>query len=367
MTREELCSKIDEAIDNFKIRSEKVSVGRYGNGHINDTFLLTCKNERYILQRMNHEIFTDPEALMTNIERVTGFLREKIVARGGDPERETLNLVRTKDDKPFYRDSIGSYWRMYYFIEDATSLDQVRDKEDFYQSAVSFGNFQSLLSEFDASTLTETIVNFHNTPVRYENFEKALAADAVHRAASVADEIAFFKDRKDDMAVCAKALKEGRLPLRVTHNDTKLNNIMIDNATGKGICVIDLDTVMPGLAVFDFGDSIRFGANTAVEDEKDLSKVSLDLELFETYVKGFLEGCKGSLTEAEIDMLPEGAKIMTMECGMRFLTDYLEGDHYFMVHREGHNLDRTRTQIELVRDMERKWDKMKEIVNKYKK
>ncbi len=370
MTREELCAKRQEALETFCVDGEVIECSKYGNGHINDTFLVRCKVgndvKRYILQRMNHETFTEPEKLMANIENVTLFLKEKIQERGGDIARETLNLVQTKDGGFYYKDSIGCYWRMYTFIENATAFEQVNSKEDFYQSAVSFGNFQSLLSSFDASKLYETIPNFHNTPVRYETFLKAVEEDVCGRAASVQKEIEFYINHKDDMALCAKKLSEGALPLRVTHNDTKLNNIMIDNETGKGICVIDLDTVMPGLAIFDFGDSIRFGANTAVEDEQDLSKVSIDLELFEVYVKGYLDGCNGSLTDMEIEMLPYGAKTMTMECGMRFLTDYLQGDHYFRVHREGHNLDRCHTQIALVEDMERKWDEMQAIVSKYR-
>lgn len=367
MTREELCSKIDAVKKAFDFGAEIVSCEKYGSGHINDTFLVVCScGSRYILQRMNHMIFTDPEGLMENIESVTSFIKKKIEENGGNPKRETLNLVKTKEGNVYYKDEIGSYWRAYFFIEDATSFDQVKDKEDFYQSAVSFGNFQNLLADFDASKLKETIPNFHNTPVRYETFIKAVEEDVCNRVASVQKEIEFFVNHKEDMSLCANKLETGELPLRVTHNDTKLNNIMIDNATGKGICVIDLDTVMPGLAIFDFGDSIRFGANTAAEDETDLSKVSLDLELFEAYVKGYLEGCNGSLTEAEIEMMPYGAKTMTMECGMRFLTDYLQGDYYFRISREGHNLDRCRTQIALVEDMERKWDKMQDIVSKLK-
>ncbi len=366
MTREELCSKIDSAKEAFDFGAKIVSCERYGSGHINDTFLAVCDDgKRYILQRMNHEIFTQPEELMENIESVTSFIKAKIEANGGDAMRETLNVIKTKDGKPYYKDEIGCYWRVYYFIEDATSFDQVKDKEDFYQSAVSFGNFQNLLAEFDASKLHETIPNFHNTPVRYQTFLKAVEADVCGRAASVKKEIDFYINHKADMELCADKLAAGELPLRVTHNDTKLNNIMIDNATGKGICVIDLDTVMPGLAIFDFGDSIRFGANTAAEDEQDLSKVSLDLELYNVYVKGYLEGCNGSLTKEEIEMMAYGAKTMTLECGMRFLTDYLQGDTYFRIHREGHNLDRCHTQMALVEDMEKKWDKMQEAVASY--
>lgn len=368
MTREEYCAKIQEAVDAFCLDGEVIDYARYGSGHINDTFCVNCKLEdgtkRYILQRMNHDTFKEPEKLMSNIESVTKYLKDKIQENGGDVMRETLNLVPTKDGACYYKDSIGCYWRVYEFVENATGYDQVNSAEDFYQSAVSFGNFQRLLAGFDASKLFETIPNFHNTPVRYETFLKAVEEDVCGRADSVRKEIDFFINHKEDMEMCAKMQAAGELPLRVTHNDTKLNNILIDDATGKGICVIDLDTIMPGLSIFDFGDSIRFGANTAAEDEQDLSKVSLDLELFEVYVKGFLEGCGGSLTETEVKMFPMGAKNMTMECGMRFLTDYLQGDTYFRVHREGHNLDRCRTQIALVEDMERKWDQMQAIVAK---
>ncbi len=369
MTREQYCEKIEEALMVFDIDGHVQSYERYGNGHINDTFVVVChiehKSRRYILQRMNHEIFTQPKQLISNIHLVTEFLKKKISESGGQADRETLNLVKTKQGENFYQDSIGSYWRMYLFIEGATSYDQVEKKEDFYESAVAFGRFQSLLSTFDASALQETIPDFHNTPVRYSAFLKAVKEDVCDRVKNVKDEIDFVLSHKEDVEICQRKLDEGKLPLRVTHNDTKLNNIMIDNQTGKGICVIDLDTVMPGLSIFDFGDSIRFGANTAVEDETDLSKVSLSLDLFELYVKGFLLGCGGSLTAQEVAMLPNGAKTVTLECGMRFLTDYLQGDQYFRIHREDHNLDRCRTQFALVKDMEAKWDNMKFIVSKY--
>lgn len=370
MTREEYCAKLQIAIESFCFDGEIISYERYGHGHINDTFLVKCKNnngiKRYILQRINHEIFTEPEKLLANIESITKFLKLKIAENGGNNKRETLNLVQTKDGNSYYKDSIGCYWRVYDFIEGATCFEQVSKIEHFYQSAVSFGNFQSLLASYDATQLYETIPNFHNTPVRYQTFLKAIEDDVCNRVSSVKKEIDFYINHKEDMELCLKKLAEGVIPLRVTHNDTKLNNIMIDSETGKGICVIDLDTVMPGLSIYDFGDSIRFGANTAEEDEKDLSKVSLDLELFEIYVKGYLEGCKGSLTDAEIELLPYGAKTMTLECGMRFLTDYLQGDRYFRIEKEGHNLDRCRTQIALVKDMEMKWNRMQEIVLKYR-
>ena len=246
-------------------------------------------------------------------------------------------------------------------MEGADSLDVVERPEEFYESAVAFGQFQKLLADYPAESLHETIPNFHNTIDRVEKFKKAVEADVMKRAADVREEIQFVLDREADCHVLCDMLAAGEIPLRVTHNDTKLNNIMLDHETGKGICVIDLDTVMPGSALYDYGDSIRFGANTGAEDEKDLSKISCDLELFSLYTKGFIEGCGGSLTEKEIRMLPMGAKLMTLECGMRFLTDYLEGDHYFKIHRPEHNLDRTRTQFRLVKDMEDKWEKMQEI------
>lgn len=296
---------------------------------------------------------------------VTTYLREKITKEGGDPDRETLNVIPALDGKPYYKDSFGDYWRSYVFITDATSFDQVENPEQFYQSGVAFGHFQKLLADYPADTVFEVIKGFHDTRARLETFRKAVQDDVMRRAAKVQEEIRFVLDREELAGYLGECQERGELPLRVTHNDTKLNNIMIDNKTGKGICVIDLDTVMPGLAVNDFGDSIRFGASTAAEDETDLSKVSCSMELFEAYTKGFIEGCDGRLTAREMELLPMGAKTMTFECGMRFLTDYLQGDIYFKIHREGHNLDRCRTQFKLVEDMENKWEQMKEIVSKY--
>ena len=361
---------IQEVISQFNFAGTQEECIPYGNGHINDTYLLTFRTEegikRFILQKMNKNIFTKPVELMENVSGVTSWLKKKIQENGGDVTRETLNLVASKDGKPYYVDSVGDYWRVYLFIENATCFDVVENENDFYQSAVAFGHFQGLLADYPAETLHETIVNFHNTVDRFEKFKAALKADAFGRAAEVQEEIKFVLDREKLTHTLCDLQNSGRLPLRVTHNDTKLNNIMIDNATGKAICVIDLDTVMPGLSVNDFGDSIRFGASTAQEDERDLSKVSCDLHLYEVYVKGFIEGCNGALTDLELDMLPMGAVLMTFECGMRFLTDYLEGDHYFKIHREGQNLDRARTQFKLVKDMEEKMSQMKSIVEKYK-
>lgn len=366
----ETSNKVHEAIDRFKLPGELKECIRYGSGHINDTYRLTYETpqgtKRYILQRMSKSIFKKPVELMENVSGVTAWLRKKIIENGGNPERETLTLVKSNDGLPYFVDSTGEYWRVYLFIEGATCYDAVKDDNDFYQSAVAFGHFQRLLADYPAETLHETIKDFHNTPDRLEKFKKAVAEDVCGRAASVQKEIDFILEREELTHALYDLQLDGRLPLRVTHNDTKLNNIMIDDETGKAICVIDLDTVMPGLTANDFGDSIRFGASTALEDEQDLSKVSCDLHLFDVYARGFIEGCGGALTDLEIDMLPMGAILMTFENGIRFLTDHLEGDHYFHIHREGHNLDRCRTQLTLVKDMEEKLPQMNEIIQKYK-
>lgn len=357
------CEKIEEAVNQFCVEGIPSECSRYGNGHINDTFLLCTKGEgqcfQYILQRMNTHVFQNPKGLMQNISGVTAYLRNQIVKAGGDAQRETLTLVKTKSEKEYYVDSMGFWWRMYLFITDAVGYDTAADKEIFYQSAKAFGQFQRHLNQYPVSKLTETIPDFHNTPKRFEAFRKAVENDVCGRRQEVGNEIAFIMDRKSELSIVTEQLTSGAIPYRVTHNDTKLNNVLIDTWSGQAVCVIDLDTVMPGTAVFDFGDSIRFGANTAEEDERDLSRVSLSLPLYEAYKEGFLEGCAGSLTDAEIELLPWGAKLMTLECGMRFLTDYLDGDNYFRTHRPGHNLDRTKTQLALVADMERKWDKMR--------
>ena len=246
-------------------------------------------------------------------------------------------------------------------------LDTPESDEDFYQSALAFGRFQQMLSDYDADSLTETIPEFHNTIDRYRQFKESVAEDRVGRAGQVRDEIDFVLAREEKGATLQKMRCSGELPLRVTHNDTKLNNILVDRTTGEGICVIDLDTTMPGLSMNDFGDSIRFGANHSAEDEKDLTKVNFDIDLYEAFTRGFLEGAAGSLTPEELEYLPWGARLMTLECGIRFLTDYLDGDHYFRIHRPEHNLDRCRTQFKLVKDMEEQFDAMHAVVSKYAK
>lgn len=362
-------SFVQTVAEKFTIDGDFVSAEPYGSGHINDTKLVvTVKNgerNQYILQKINKKVFKDPASLMKNFAEVTAYLSEIIKQDGGDPLRETLNVVKTLDGKNFYIDTDGEYWRMLVFVSDSLSYDKVERPEQFYQSAVAFGNFQYQLREYPADTLVETIVNFHNTPDRCRLFMEALEADVCGRAAEIKEEIDFVRSRFEFAKTLENAHKEGKLPLRVTHNDTKLNNILFDKNTGDALCIIDLDTIMPGYSVNDFGDSIRFGATTALEDEKDLSKVNFDISLYELYVKGFIEGTKGGLTDCEMELLPIGAIMMTYECGTRFLTDYLCGDTYFKTSRPGHNLDRARNQFKLVSDMEARLGEMREIVKKY--
>ena len=360
---------IRDVVSNFNVEGEFVSAVPYGSGHINNTKYVVInengKNKEYILQRINKNVFKDPAKLMENYTSVTEFLRKIIIENGGDPDRETINVVKTRDGKNYYLDSEGEYWRLILFVTDSLSFDKVERPEQFYDSAIAFGNFQYLLRNYPADTLYETIVNFHNTPVRFANLMAAVKADKCARLSEVQAEVEFCKAREEFAATLEKAREAGNLPLRVTHNDTKLNNILFDKADGKALCVIDLDTIMPGYSVNDFGDSIRFGATTALEDEADLTKVNFDISLYELYVKGFIEGAKGGLTDCELDLLPIGAIMMTFECGMRFLTDYLEGDTYFRTSRPGHNLDRARNQFKLVSDMEARLPEMREIVKKY--
>ena len=333
-----------EAVRHFEFSGTLKSISPYGNGHINDTYLAGFDmygmgQIKVILQKMNRYVFKKPEELMENIMNVTEFLKKKIAQSGGNPESETLNVILSVYGKPFYVDSQGDYSRAY-----------------------AFGHFQQLLSDYPADTLHETIPGFHDTRKRCQTFEQAVAEDVMGRAKDVQREIEFIRERQSLAGEFMDRLDRGELTLRVTHNDTKLNNVMIDDRTQKGICVIDLDTVMPGLVMNDFGDSIRSGANTAAEDETDLDRVSCSMELFETYTKGFLKGCGNSLTPLEVSLLPTGAKMMTYENAVRFLTDYLQGDVYFKIARQKHNLDRCRTQLKLISDMEAKWEQMQEIV-----
>lgn len=351
----------------FQLEGSPVDAKPYGCGHINDTYCVCCEREgqpqrRYILQRINNHVFQDVPALMENMIAVTAYLRQEVIKEGGNPDRECLNLIPTVDGARYYQDAEGGYWRAFIFIENAITYQTVGKPEHFYYSGCAFGKFQRLLADYPSATLHETIPHFHDTASRYRDFERAVAENASGRADQVTEEITFVRARKADTAVLVDMLAKGELPLRVTHNDTKLNNVMLDDVTGKPVCVIDLDTVMPGLSLYDFGDSIRFGASTAAEDEPDLDKVHFDLGLFEQFTRGFLQECGGMLTDNELRLLPFSAKMMTLECGMRFLADHIAGDTYFKVHREGHNLDRCRTQFQLVTEMEQQMEAMAAVV-----
>lgn len=341
-----------EVAARFCLEGEVTEICPYGEGHINLTLLVTTTKKRYILQKMNTRVFPDPDGLMANICGVTEHLR----ARG----IETLNVVPTKDGKTFLKGD--DCYRVYDFIEDTVTYQTASDVNAFRNSGKAFGEFQNYLAEFDASKLTETIKRFHDTPNRFANFKEALEKDSCNRAKDCRKEIDFILSHEKTYSVAMDGLKDGSLPLRVTHNDTKLNNILMDAKTGEARAVIDLDTIMPGSMLFDFGDSIRFGASTAAEDEKDLSKVHFDIRLFKVYAEGYCGAVKNSITKREAELLPYGAYLMTIECGMRFLTDYLSGDTYFATKYEGHNLVRCRTQIQLAAEMEAQFDEMGKII-----
>ncbi|MBQ4145483.1 MAG: aminoglycoside phosphotransferase family protein [Clostridia bacterium] len=355
---QELCSK-------FKIEGKFISSTPFGSGHINDTYLINTSATRYILQRVNGTVFAKPEEVMDNIIKVTDHLFNKIYLAGGDVTRETITFLPSVDNKKYYITEQGELFRLYSFINNAKSYQKVESPEIFCKVGKAFGKFQNMLADFPASELKETIVDFHNTRARYETFKSVLKADKVNRRQTVEDEIKFILEREDKAGIIVDAMSDGSVPLRVTHNDTKLNNVLVDDETGEGICVIDLDTVMPGSMLFDYGDSIRFGASTADEDEKDLDKVSMDLELFEQFTKGYIEELKESITPKELELLAFSAMLLTLECGLRFLTDYLDGDNYFRVQYPEQNLDRARTQLKLVSNMEEKMDIMNDIVMKY--
>ena len=350
---------LNEILRNFIVEAD---IASYGNGHINDTYVVEMY-PKYILQRINTDIFADPYNVMENISNVTNHIRKKIIKNGGNADREVLTVINTINNEPFYRCEDGSCFRLYKFIDNAVSYDIVDDPQKLKSAGVAFGKFQKYLSDFPMDKLHETIKDFHNTPVRFEAFKKALDEDIVKRADSVKEEIKFVLDRAHYCDVVVNEIKSGNIPLRVTHNDTKLNNVMLDAKTNEGVCVIDLDTVMPGSLLYDYGDALRFGGNTGAEDEADLSKVNFSDEMFEAFTEGFLSQVKDTLTKSEKENLVFSIKLMTFECGMRFLTDYLNGDTYFKVHKKDHNLLRCRTQFKLISDIESKEDKLNKKLN----
>lgn len=334
-----------ELFNAFQFSGDFISMSAYGNGHINDTYRVITSTNQYIIQRINHYVFKQPHQLMVNYRLVTDYLKTIV----DDPLRETLTIIPTKDNKDYYVSSEGNYYRAILFIDDCLCLETMTGPEDFYQTGIAFGHFQTQLKDFDANKLYESIPNFHNTPKRLETFKEVLSKASDQRKENAKAEIEFILSHEKD----AHALYEMDLPIRVTHNDTKLNNILFDKETKKALCIIDLDTIMPGFVANDFGDSIRSGATYSKEDEPNLDLVTLDLKLYEAFFKGFVEGAKEILTDKEIRSLPAGAKTITLEQAIRFLTDYLENDIYYKTDYEEHNLVRTRTQIKLVQEMEK--------------
>jgi len=336
----------------------------FGNGHINDTYL--CETSpKFILQRINTNVFKNPDAVMENIYNVTMHIREKIKEAGGNPDRETMCIIPTKSGEIYHKTESGECFRMYTFVENSVSYDVAKRPEILMYAGHAFGKFQRMLDDFPAEKLYETIADFHNTPVRVKQLKDAMEEDRVGRLASVSKEIRLALEYSKYASEITDAMEKGEVPLRVTHNDTKLNNVLFDIRTDKDVCVIDLDTVMPGSILYDFGDALRFGASSCEEDETDMDKIYFDLEKFEAFSKGFLGEVGGCLTEKEKELLPVSALLMTYECGIRFLADYINGDTYFKIHREKHNLDRARNQFALVRDIEKKLPEMEEIVKKY--
>ena len=362
---------LEDALYAFGFGNQCSYVRPFGAGHINETYAVYMPAENgedvlsYVVQRVNTYVFKNPKEVMENIFGVTEYLRAAIRKAGGDPDRETLSYIKTRSGENYFEDSEGQPWRCYNFIPDSVCYQAVEKPEQFYQSGKSFGRFLKQLGDYPAQTLNETIPHFHDTPSRLAELKRAVKRDMKNRARTCSWEIRFAMERADQCGVLMDQLHQGSLPLRVTHNDTKLNNILFDEKTGEGLCVIDLDTIMPGLAANDYGDSIRFGASTAAEDEPELEKVHFDLRLFEEYTKGYLEAVGDVLTPGEKESLVWGAKLMTLECGMRFLADYLQGDSYFKTQYPTHNLVRCRTQFRLVEEMEEQFEAMRAIVKKY--
>jgi len=345
----------------FEIPGEFTSAAPYGSGHINDTYCVVFNQAgasvRYLAQRINHNVFENPAAVMENIQRVTRHLGAKSAGHP-DASRMSLTLVPTREGLPWFRDADGNYWRVYLFIEKARTYDAVESASQAFEAAKAFGLFQKSLADFPPPRLHDTIPDFHHTPKRFVRLEQAVAADVVNRAQSVAAEIDFALRHKP----MTSALLDAGLPERITHNDTKFNNVMLDDATGRGVCVIDLDTVMPGLSLYDFGDMVRTTTSPSPEDERDLSKVTMQFPMFEALARGYLSSASEFLTAPEKERLPLAGKLITFEIGIRFLTDYMEGDTYFKVRREGHNLDRCRTQFKMVESIAQQEDAMNRLV-----
>ena len=361
-------NQIKNVLQHFRFEGRYSHVEELVSGNVNNTYHLyyVCPDghmEEYVLQQINTYAFKQPEQVMSNIVRVTQYLREKLESDGESAENRVLTCIPTKDGDYMYCDSQNRYWRAYLYIRHAVAYDRVEKPEHFYETGRAFGEFQRMLSDFPAGELYETIPHFHDTRRRFYTFVAAVAEDKAGRVAELEHEIDFFFDRRKMMSSVVNKIESGEIPLRVTHNDTKINNIMIDADSGRAVCVIDLDTVMAGSALYDYGDAVRFGACTAAEDEPDTSRIHLDLDLFRQFTAGFLAGVGNQLTDEEIRCLPLGLKVITCELAMRFLTDYIDGDLYFKVNSPQHNLIRARAQMKLLEDIEGKYDQLCAIIN----
>ncbi|MFH1724646.1 MAG: aminoglycoside phosphotransferase family protein [Elusimicrobiota bacterium] len=360
---------LQEVARRFRVGGEFLGARPCESGHIHDTFVIDMRTKagdrRYVLQRINNGVFRDVQGLQSNIEKITRHIRNKTVA-GGDGRRRCLSLVPTIDERTFHRDAEGAYWRVFDFIEGARTHDLLDDPRLVYNAAHAFGGFLRLMGDFPSDELAITIPHFHDARHRFERFRAALGEDRASRAGSARGEADFILARKDDAGRLLDLMDAGALPRRVTHNDTKLNNVMIDDRTGEGLCVIDLDTVMPGLTGYDFGDAVRLGASTAAEDERDLSRVRLGLGMFDRLAHGYLDATRGLIAAEEVDELAFACKLMCLVTGVRFLTDHLEGDVYFKVRVPDHNLARCRTQLKMVSEIESKMDAMREIIDRYR-
>lgn len=365
-----MVNKINEMMEKFGIGGEFKGYKVFNSGHINTTCMVTMEEDgverQYVLQKINTNVFKRPVEVMDNIANVTSFIRDKYEEVGYDASRRVLNFKHTPNGNYYATDNNGDYWRVYDFIDNSITFDEA-SSEVLYETGKAFGDFQTMLSDYPSDELYDTIPNFHNTPKRYETFKNVVETNSVGRVDGVQDEIAAYLQLEDIASTMQRMLDNGQLPLRVTHNDTKCNNVLFDEETHKNLCVIDLDTVMPGLVGFDFGDAMRFASNTRVEDSTDLENVKVDLDKFDAFTQGFIESVGDSLTKAEIDTLVLGAITMTTECGLRFLTDYIDGDNYFKTSYPEHNLDRARCQLALAQNMIANMDKMQQIVNNWAK
>jgi len=346
---------IKQIAEHFNLNGKLFRSESFGSGHINDTYCLNCEKDNrqvcYILQRINHEVFKNPPAMMENIRRVTNHIRRKMQERQNNLASRQLVVIDTKDGTDFFQDDHGNYWRVYNRIENAVTYDTLESPELAYEAARMFGRFAAMLTDLPGPPLHETIPDFHATPKRFKTFMKVLRQDPCNRAKDAKPEIDFVLENAGICDVLLRHVEKGEIPVRITHNDTKINNVLLDEKTHKGVCVIDLDTVMPGLSLYDFGDMVRTATNPAEEDQRDLSKVTMRTPIFEMLLKGFAEETHAFLTPAEKKNLVFAGKLITFEQMIRFLADHMAGDIYYKIHREGHNLDRCRTQMKMVRSI----------------